>query len=116
MANPTSILVSTLTLINPVNAASTCGMQQLAQALTLPHPCCRVTEECNAWFFCEDDRGCYDWQTQLTVDQSQCVLMAATTRPQPEPKRGDLMRPLDFSSYQAGYLKGRATHWAPLRA
>ena len=75
----------------------------------LPHLCRRVTDGCNAWFFCEDDRGCYDWQTQLSVELSQCVLMAASTRPQPEPQRSDLARPLDFSSYQAGYLKGEAT-------
>jgi hypothetical protein len=35
--------------------------------------------------------------------------MAASARPQPEPQRGDVLRPLDFSSYQAGYLKGGKT-------
>ena len=66
----------------------------------------RVTDDCNAWFFCEDDRGCEDWQTQLLLEESQCVLMSASTGPQPEPKRSDGSRPFSFSSFQAGYRKG----------
>ena len=65
-----------------------------------------MTDDCNAWFFCEDDRGCEDWQTQLVVEESQCVLMSADARPQPEPQRNDVSRPFGFSSFQAGFLKG----------
>ena len=74
----------------------------------------RVTEGCNAWFFCEDDRGCYDWQTQLTVGRGFCVLMAASARPQPEPQMQDVVEPFDFFGYQAGYLKGAKAR-QPLR-
>jgi hypothetical protein len=32
--------------------------------------------------------------------------MAASARPQPEPRYRDVKEPFDFFSYQAGYLKG----------
>ena len=65
-----------------------------------------MTAGCNAWFYCEEDRGCVDWQTQRSVSQDFCVLMTASARPQPEPQHRDVKRPFGFFSYQAGYLKG----------
>ena len=68
--------------------------------------CCRGTDGCNAWFYCEEDRGCFDWQSQRRVERGVCVLMTASARPQPEPQYREEKQPFDFFSYQAGYLKG----------
>ena len=65
----------------------------------------RVTESCNAWFFCEDSL-CTDWQTGASVTKSHCILMKAAPEPQPEPRLQDVTTPDDFFSYQAGYMKG----------
>lgn len=64
-----------------------------------------MTARCNAWFYCED-AACKDWQTRQTVAKQQCILMRASAGPQPEPRLEDVTEPNDFSSYQAGYLKG----------
>ena len=67
----------------------------------------RTTAGCSAWFYCEDERGCVDWQTQLPVQRGFCVLMSASARPQPEPRYEDVTKPLEFFNYQAGYPKGK---------
>ena len=67
---------------------------------------CRATAGCNAWFYCEDDTGCVDWQTQRSIGRGFCILMTGSARPQPEPQYGKVKQPFDFFSYQAGYLKG----------
>lgn len=66
---------------------------------------CRVTAHCNAWFYCED-AACYDWQTRQSVTMRHCILMRASLKPQPEPRLGDITKGKEFSSYQAGYVKG----------
>ena len=64
-----------------------------------------MTQGCNAWFYCED-KACTVWQTGEAVTEGQCILIAASPNPQPEPRLEDVTTPDDFFSYQAGYIKG----------
>jgi len=67
---------------------------------------CRVTQGCNAWFWCADDTlDCLDWQSNTTVGYQGCLLLTADLRPQPLIRKNDVKRPHAFFSYHVGYLK-----------
>jgi len=93
------------THVHPATSAAVLKHEKLRGSRDECRHECRQTYGCNAWFWCDDDHGCHDWQSGLDIARGQCLVLTADPRPQPWLALRDVTEDMKFSSFHAGYVK-----------